>query len=109
MTDKVANAYTNFQVFPKYVTDETLKRARTEDKDGNPAINIYNKELGDIVSEDSQGNKFLRVDLDSSDVPDLTKIEQRIGAKNEAKWNDSVDTNEGSVISVLKSISLKFK
>ena len=50
MTDKVVNAFTTHQVFPKYVTDETLKRARTEDKDGNPAINIYNKELGETSS-----------------------------------------------------------
>lgn len=106
MTDKVVNAFTTHQVFPKYVTDETLKRARTEDKDGNPAINIYNKELGDIIDEDSQGNKFLRVDLDSSDVPDLTKIEQRIGAKDEAKWSG---TGDGSVISILKSISDSLK
>lgn len=87
MTDVSANAFTTNQVFPKYVTEETLKRARTEDGNGNTAIRVtFNDE-----------------------EPDLTKIEQRIGAKDEAKWNDSVDTNEGSVISVLKSISLKFK
>lgn len=87
MTDITASAFTSSQVFPKYVTDETLKRARTDDGNGNTAI---------------------RVTFDDQE-PDLTEIEQRIGAKNEAKWNDSVDTNEGSVISVLKSISLKFK
>ena len=85
MSDITSNNYTSFQVFPKYVTDETLKRARTEDADGNPAIRVS---FNDVE-------------------PDLTEIESRIGAKNEPKWDDSVDTNPGSVISILKSIDGK--
>lgn len=87
MSDIAVNNYTPFQVFPKYVTDETLKRARTEDANGNPAVRVT---FNDVE-------------------PDLTEIEQRIGAKTEAKWDDSVDTNPGSVISILKSIDNKVK
>lgn len=84
MTDITANSFTTHQVFPKYVTDETLKRARTDDGNGNTAI---------------------RVTFDDQE-PDLTEIEQRIGAKDEAKWSG---TGDGSVISILKSISNSLK
>lgn len=85
MADKAVNTFTNQQVFPKYVTDETLKRARVEDANGDSAIRVS---FNDVE-------------------PDLTEIESRIGAKNEPKWDDSVDTNPGSVISILKSIDSK--
>ena len=85
MADKAVNAFTTQQVFPKYVTDETLKRARVEDANGNSAIRVSSNEV----------------------VPDLSEIKSRIGAKDEPKWDDSVDTNPGSVISILKSIDGK--
>lgn len=87
MTNIPVNSFSAGITYPKYVTDETLKRARTEDANGDPAVRVA---FNDVE-------------------PDLSEIESRIGTKTEAKWDDSVDTNAGSVISILKSIDFKMK
>lgn len=81
MSDTAENLYTSNQVFPKYVTDSTLKRARVDTSDG-PAIRIK----------------------DSNEV-NLDEIESRMGAKSEAAWSGSGD---GSIISILKRIASSF-
>ena len=85
MSNIVSNNYTVSQVFPKYVVDGTLKKVVTTDENGNPALRV--------VCNDEE--------------PDLTEIESRIGAKTEGEWNNSVDTNPGSIISILKNIDSK--
>ena len=85
MSNIVSNNYTGFQVFPKYVIDETLKQAS------------YVNDNGDLT---------IRTSFVSS-APDLSEIESRIGAKTEGKWNNTVDTNPGSIISILKNIDNK--
>ena len=85
MSNITSNIFTSSQIFPKYVCDETLRRAAQVDSDGNTAIRV--------IADDEE--------------PDLTEIKQRIGAKDEAKWDNSVDTNPGSIISILKAIENK--
>ena len=85
MSNITSNIFTSSQIFPKYVCDETLRRAAQVDNDGNTAIRV--------IANDEE--------------PDLTEIKQRIGAKDETKWDNSVDTNPGSVISILKAIENK--
>lgn len=85
MSNIVSNNYTPFQVFPKYVVDETLQKVVTSNENGDPALRV--------VCNDVE--------------PDLTEIESRIGAKTEGQWNNAVDTNPGSIISILKNIDNK--
>lgn len=85
MTNIPVNSFSAGTTYPKYVTDETLRQVVTTDEDGNPALRV--------VCDDVE--------------PDLSEIEERIGEKTEEEWDDSVDTNPGSVISILKNINTK--
>ena len=85
MTNIPVNSFSAGTTYPKYVTDETLRQVVTTDEDGNPALRV--------VCDDVE--------------PDLSEIEERIGEKTEEEWDNSVDTNPGSVISILKNIDTK--
>lgn len=85
MSNIVSNNFTGFQVYPKYVVDETLQKVVTSNENGDPALRV--------VCNDVE--------------PDLSEIESRIGEKTEGEWDNSVDTNPGSIISILKNIDSK--
>lgn len=130
MSGESHNLFTQSQTFPKYVSDETLKRARVDTADGpsirvagtfsgsstdltstngkiddvKTAVDTVNTSVGSVNTTLGTTNSKL-TDINSNILTNNTltgETNTRIGNKADSAWNGI--STEASVISILKKI-----
>lgn len=96
MTDLNNNAFSAFNVFPKYVTDDTLKRARV-DNNGTTSIRVSN------TTEPTPAD-LSTLESNTGDIKTYSQaINDKVGFKTDAAWDG--ETSNPSIISLLKKTS----
>lgn len=95
MTDLNQNTFSSFNVFPKYVTDDTLKRARV-DNNGLTSIRV------------SSASEPTPTDLSTleSNTGDIKTADQAIST---AVGTSTDTSSDSTVIGLLKSIASKLQ
>ena len=96
MTDLNNNSFSAFNVFPKYVTDDTLKRARI-DNNGTTSIRVSNTTEPTPVD-------LSTLESNTGDIKTFSQaINDKVGFKTDAAWDG--EATSASVIQIEKKTS----
>ena len=110
MSGETANVFTNTNVLPKYVVDETLKRARTEDGSAIRVTATNSTDLSPVTdalgtTEDADTDPTvigLLKNISSTNSTDLSPVTDTLGTTEDL-------STDNTVIGLLKSIASKLQ
>lgn len=97
MSGTPINDFSSFQVFPKYVSDETLKRARVE-TEGGTSIRVT------ATNPEPTPADLSTLESTTADIKTASQaISDKVGFRNEAAWDG--EAASASVIQIEKKTS----
>lgn len=95
MSGEAINQFSGYQVFPKYVAEETLKRARTTDDNGQTSIRVT------ATNPEPTPVDLSTLESNTGDIKTYSQaINDKVGFKTDVAWDG--ETTNPSMISLLK-------